>query len=116
MFRTGNAVACVLQLCLNSRVGLNTNAQRLERAAASTSTPYSARGKRRMTPTAVSAQPAEKAVDADKGNADPLLLRAARGEVSVNFACCDEPQCCAVTKMGQHVPDQAWVDSCTQER
>lgn len=36
-----------------------------------------------MTPTAVSAQPAEKAVDAaDKGTADPLLLRAARGEVS----------------------------------
>lgn len=39
-----------------------------------------------MTPTAVSAQPAEKAVDSDKGTTDPLLLRAARGEVQCKLA------------------------------
>lgn len=35
-----------------------------------------------MTPTAVSAQPTEKSVDVGEVTTDPLLLRAARGEVS----------------------------------
>ncbi|CAB1115233.1 unnamed protein product [Ectocarpus sp. CCAP 1310/34] len=63
----------------SGRVGVTTNARRLERAAAA-STPSSVRGKRRITPTAVSAQPTEKAVDAGNDTTDPLLLRAARGE------------------------------------
>lgn len=72
-------LACTLS-SNGSRVGVTTNARRLERAAAA-STPSSARGKRRITPTAVSAQPTAKAVDAGKDTTDPLLLRAARGEV-----------------------------------
>ncbi|CAN0545432.1 unnamed protein product [Ectocarpus sp. 12 AP-2014] len=63
----------------SGRVGVTTTARRLERAAAA-STPSPVRGKRRITPTAVSAQPTEKAVDAGKDTTDPLLLRAARGE------------------------------------
>ncbi|CAM9911858.1 unnamed protein product [Scytosiphon promiscuus] len=68
----------------SSRLGVKTNAQRLAesagQSAASASTPFSARGKRRTTPTAVSAQPTEKAAGVEKGTTDPLLLRTARGE------------------------------------
>lgn len=77
-------VAPILRSCDGSLVGVTTNAQRLQRAARSS---CAVRGKRRTTPTAVSAQPAEKTIDVGKGTADPLLLRTARGEVSAKLEC-----------------------------
>lgn len=60
-------------------VGGASSTQRLQQSGARSS--CALRGKRRTTPTAVSAQPTEKAVDVGKGTTDPLLLRTARGEV-----------------------------------
>ncbi|CAM9440268.1 unnamed protein product, partial [Hapterophycus canaliculatus] len=76
LFAAGGADAFVTTY---SRIGVTTNSQRLGQSAAP-STPTSARGKRRIIPTAVSAQPTEKATDVEKSTTDPLLLRTARGE------------------------------------
>lgn len=66
--------------CTGRRVDVATNTQRLQQGVSRSS--CALRGKRRTTPTAVSAQPTEKAVDVGKGTTDPLLLRTARGEVT----------------------------------
>lgn len=67
-------------VCTDRRVDVATNTQRLQQGVSRSS--CALRGKRRTTPTAVSAQPTEKAVDVGKGTTDPLLLRTARGEVT----------------------------------
>lgn len=66
--------------CNGRRVDVATTTERLRQGVPRSS--CALRGKRRTTPTAVSAQPTEKAVDVGKGTTDPLLLRAARGEVT----------------------------------
>lgn len=65
------------------RVKVTSNDLRVQRAMSSSSTaPPRSTGKRRMTPTAVSAQAEAKVADAGKASTtDPLLLRTARGEV-----------------------------------
>lgn len=64
------------------RTKVTSNDLRLQRTMSSSS-PAALRstGRRRMTPTAISAQPAAKVVDAGTASTtDPLLLRSARGE------------------------------------
>lgn len=76
-----------------SRVGVTSHSQRLQNAARASSSTVQC--KRRMTVTAVSAQPAAKAVDAEKATTDPLLLRTARGEVSlvICYKCNNDSTC-----------------------